>query len=118
MTTAQDALVGRLRDLVADEPVVREVSMFGGLSFMLNEKMIVSALKDGNLLVRVAADRHDELLTRPGAVQAEMGTGRDMGPGWIDVAAISISDDVSLSRWVEIAMEYNRSVTGGPILGR
>ncbi|WP_120004982.1 TfoX/Sxy family protein [Nesterenkonia muleiensis] len=112
MAPAQTALIERLRMLLADEPVMREVSMFGGRSFMVNEKMIVSALKDGGLLVRVDADRHDELLGRPGAVQAEMGPGRDMGAGWIEVNADTISDDKQLSSWVEIAIDYNRAVTG------
>lgn len=67
MTPEQTVLVERVRALIADEPVVREVSMFGGRSIMVNEKMIVSARKDGGLLVRVDADQHEELLGRPGA---------------------------------------------------
>ena len=113
MTPEQTELVERIRALIADEPVQREGSMFGGRSFMVNEKMIVSALRDGDLLVRVDADRHDEILTRPGAMQAEMGSGRDMGPGWIEVAADAISDDERLSSWIGIAMDYNRIVTSG-----
>ncbi|MEZ5085945.1 MAG: TfoX/Sxy family protein [Tessaracoccus sp.] len=113
MTPEQTVLVERLRTLLAGEPVLREVSMFGGRSIMVNEKMIVSALKNGGLLVRVDAARHDELLGKPGAIQAEMGPGRDMGPGWIEVEADAISDDEHLSAWVEITMEYNRAVTGG-----
>lgn len=112
MTPEQLDLVVRLRALLADEAVLREVSMFGGRSFMVNEKMIVSALKNGGLLVRVAADRHQELLNRPGAIQAEMGPGRDMGLGWIEVEAQAISGDTPLAEWVEIAMDYNRTVTG------
>lgn len=92
---------------------MREVSMFGGRSVMVNEKMIASALKDGSLLVRVDADQHSELLGRPGAAQAEMGPGRDMGPGWIEVEADAIVDDAHLSSWVQIAMEHNRATTGG-----
>lgn len=113
MTPEQTNLVERLRALLTDEPVLREVSMFGGRSFMVNEKMIVSALKSGGLLVRVDADRHEALLDRPGAAQAEMGQGRDMGPGWIEVDANAISDDGPLTEWVELAMDYNRTVTGG-----
>ena len=112
MTPEQSALIERLRALLADKPVVREVSMFGGRSVLLNEKMIVSALKHGGLLVRVDANRHDELLERPGAMQAHMGAGRAMGPGWIEVAATAINEDKQLWAWVEIAMEYNRVVTG------
>ncbi|MFT3877488.1 MAG: TfoX/Sxy family protein [Propioniciclava sp.] len=111
MTPEQDALIDRLRHLLAGQPAMREVSMFGGRSVMVNEKMIVSALKDGGLLVRVPAERHDELLTRPGAAQAEMGPGRDMGPGWIEVAAGTLADDEDLAFWVEVALAHNRTLT-------
>ena len=60
MTPEQVDLIERLRALLADEPVVREVSMFGGRTFMVNEKMMVSALKDGSLLVRFNADQHQK----------------------------------------------------------
>lgn len=112
MTAAQTALLDRVRSQIADEPAVREVSMFGGRSVMVDEKMIVSVLKHGGLLVRVDADRHEELLARPGAAQAEMGAGRDMGPGWIEVAAEALVDDASLVEWIGIAIEHNRAVTG------
>ncbi|SDS27970.1 TfoX N-terminal domain-containing protein [Brevibacterium siliguriense] len=111
MTPAQSDLVERVRALVADEPGVREVSMFGGRAVMVNGKMIVSAGKTGDLLVRVDADRHDELLESPGARQAEMGTGREMGPGWIEASAEAIEDEVALAFWVEAAMDFNRKVT-------
>ncbi|WP_236968871.1 TfoX/Sxy family protein [Microbacterium aurantiacum] len=112
MTPEQDSLVQRLRALLADERVMREVSMFGGRSVMVNEKMIVSALKDGNLLVRVDSAQHDELLAQPGATQAEMGPGRDMGPGWIEVTSATIENEEQLSAWVRVALRYNREVTG------
>ena len=79
---------------------------------MVNDKMIVSAGKAGDLLVRVAADRHETLLSEPGAEQAQMGTGRVMRPGWITVAPEAIADDARLAFWVDVAMRYNRTVTG------
>ncbi|MEY9259217.1 TfoX/Sxy family transcriptional regulator of competence genes [Brevibacterium epidermidis] len=111
MTPEQTSLIARIHALIADEPVVREVSMFGGRAVMVNEKMIVSAGKTGDLLVRVDADRHDELLEKSGARQAEMGTGREMGPGWIQVSAEAIADDKALATWLETAMDFNRKVT-------
>lgn len=114
MTVEQTALIERIRGLLAGEPQVRalrEVSMFGGRSFMVNEKMVVSALKHGGLLVRVAAEEHDELLSRPGAVQAEMGAGRDMGPGWIEVSPEALAGE-GLAGWIRIALDYNAAVTG------
>ena len=112
MDTAQSDLIERIRALLADQPSTREVAMFGGRSFMVNEKMVVSALKGGDLLVRVAAARHDELTAQPGAEQAEMGTERSMGPGWISVSAASLATEEGLSFWLGVALDYNRAAAG------
>ena len=113
MTPEQHRLVRRVRALVDDEPDVREVSMFGGRAIMVNNKMIISAGRSGDLLVRVAADRHETLLSELGAEQARMGAGRDMGLGWITVAPEVIADDGRLAFWVDMAMRHNRAITRG-----
>lgn len=105
-------LIERVRRLLVDEPSTREVSMFGGRSFMVNDKMIASALGNGDLLVRVAPERHDELTEVPGAAQAEMGAGRTMGTGWITVSAASIASEKRLCFWVGVALEYNNRRAG------
>ena len=113
MTPEQRHLIQRVRALVDEEPDVREVSMFGGRAIMVNDKMIVSAGKTGDLLVRVDAERHGALLAESGAEQAQMGAGRVMGPGWITVAPEVVADDERLAFWVDVAMSYNRTITGG-----
>lgn len=75
--TQQSELIDRLRALLTSEPSMREVSMFGGRSFMVNDKMVASALKGGDLLIRVDAERDDELNLLPGASPAVMAAGRD-----------------------------------------
>ncbi|MFT3899149.1 MAG: TfoX/Sxy family protein [Gordonia sp. (in: high G+C Gram-positive bacteria)] len=109
---ARDALVIRLREHLAEEPVTREIAMFGGRAFMLNEKMACCAFKGGDLLVRIDAAEHDELLDRPGAAPMVMGADRVMGPGWIVVDSGAIDDEESLQWWLEKALAYNRAVTG------
>ena len=118
MTPEQHRLVQRVHTLVNDEPNVREVSMFGGRAIMVNDKMIVSAGKSGDLLVRADAERHEALLNEPGATQAQMGAGRDMGPGWITVAPEAIADDERLAFWVNVARDHNRTLTGGKSGGK
>jgi len=81
--------------------------MFGGLSFMIDEKMVAGVRSDGDLLVRVDPARSTELLAREGARPAEMGAGRAMGAGWIDVAEQAIRTDEQLSLWIGAALEYN-----------
>lgn len=107
MTAEQGRLVERLRAVLASEPRVREVSMFGGRAIMVNEKIIVSVQKDGGLLLRVDARQHEELIRSPGASQARMGHGRGMGPGWIMLAAKAVESDEALASWVKLAMAYN-----------
>lgn len=48
--------------------------------------MAVAAHKDGSLLVRVDPAENASLLDCPYASRAEMGAGRSMGEGWIQVA--------------------------------
>lgn len=101
----QAELVERLRHLLADQRALREVSMFGGRAFLVDGRIVASAWKNGDLLVRVAAERTDELCALPGASPAEMGTGRHMGAGWITVAADAIAADDPLSEWLAAALE-------------
>lgn len=118
MTEQQSHLFDRLRVVLADEPVVREVRMFAGRALMVDDKLLVSAHKDGSLLVRVARDRHDELLQVPGASQAVMGADRTMGPGWISVSGESVASDERLAFWVDVAREHNRAAAQERASGR
>jgi hypothetical protein len=97
------ALAERVRTLLAGEPSTREVAMFGGLAFMVDDRMVVSSSRGGDLLVRVPRARDDELVALPGASRPEMGAGRSMGPGWVSVAAEALTDDEELSFWVGVA---------------
>jgi TfoX/Sxy family transcriptional regulator of competence genes len=107
VTTDPRTLADRIRSALATEPSTREVSMFGGLSFMVNNAMVVAERRDGDLLVRVDPDRNRELVALPGAKPAEMGAGRAMGTGWISVAYDAITAEEQLSFWIDVAMEYN-----------
>jgi TfoX/Sxy family transcriptional regulator of competence genes len=109
--TAQDDLVGRIRGLLGDA-AVREVAMFGGRSLMVNDRMIVSVRKGGDLLVRVDPGHDADLLSRRGASRGVMGAGRAMAVGWIAVSADAIDDEGTLSSWLDAAIAYNRSVAG------
>jgi len=105
-----EGLTHRIRDTLAATPS-REVKMFGGLSFLVDDRMIVCASRDGGLLVRTDPDRSDELLTTAGAQPAEMGAGRAMGESWISVAGESIASDQSLDFWIGVALEFNKRET-------
>jgi hypothetical protein len=109
---AHDAeLADRVRGALPSEKDVREVRMFGGLAFMVDEAMVacVSA-GGGDLLVRVSRSRDAEYLEVAGARRAEMGT-RSMGAGWIAVDKEALTGDRELRFWIDAVLEYNAEKT-------
>ncbi|WP_188037275.1 TfoX/Sxy family protein [Actinotalea sp. JY-7885] len=107
--TGTQTLAERIRGALAAHAPVREVRMFGGLAFMVDERMLVCARGDSDLLVRSDPARAAELLALPGARPAEMGAGGSMGHGWISVAQDALEDDEDLARWLGVALEHHRA---------
>lgn len=100
---AQQTLVERLRALLDPQQRVREVPMFGGISFLVEDRIAVAARRDGGLLVRINPAAYDELRAR-GGEPAVMGAGRSMGRGWLTVAAPVIARDDELGYWVAVGI--------------
>lgn len=94
----------RVRIAMASLPNVREVPMFGGLSFMVDERLAVSAGIDGNLLVRIPPAEYDQLCQR-GGKPAYMGKGRPMGPGWLTVSVERLQGDGELAYWINVGID-------------
>lgn len=105
-------LAHRVRAILADRPTLREVAMFGGLAFMVDNRMVVSVQRNGDaLLVRVDPDHDGDLLTQHGAQRAHMGSDRPMGKGWISVANDAIDTNAGLGFWMDTALAYHTSQT-------
>ncbi|MDQ1738553.1 MAG: hypothetical protein QOE53_205 [Pseudonocardiales bacterium] len=103
-------LADRIRAALAAEPAVREVSMFGGLSFMVNGKLALTANHRGDMMLRCDPARVDEL-TGKGARIAEM-RGRQMSKGWMIVSSDDLAADQDFAFWLGVALEYNKEVAG------
>ena len=102
------ALPDRVREALSKRNP-REVSMFGGISFMVDERMVAAARRD-ELLLRIDPANRERLLTVPGARPALMGAGRTMGPGWIAVGEEALSGD-GLADWLARALDFHASRT-------
>ena len=109
MTEDRLPLADRVRAALAGAgpPAEEEKPMFGCRAFMVDEKMLVAVRPNADLLVRIDPERCDELLRVAGTKPAEMGAGRTMGPGWLDVATGALEDDDALTFWIGVALEYN-----------
>ncbi|WP_031465382.1 TfoX/Sxy family protein [Sciscionella sediminilitoris] len=99
----------RIREALSGE-VVREQRMFGGLSFMVHEKM-VAALNGDRVLLRCAAERAEELIEDEGADPAMM-RGKEMAKGWIEVDLSRFGSAEDTGFWITAALDHNRAVTG------
>jgi hypothetical protein len=101
-------LADRMRSLLVRERGLTEKRMFGGLAFLINGNMAVSASGQGGLLVRVARDQTDRLASRAHVRPFEM-RGRSM-PGWLRVEVEGVRTKRQLETWVARGVAYARSL--------
>lgn len=103
-----EALAERIRDLLADEPLLREQKMFGGLAFLVGANMAVAASGQGGLMVRVDPAAADQLVATTSARPMEM-RGRPMR-GWLRIDSEDVRTEHQLAPWVRRGVEYARSL--------
>ena len=103
-----EALAGRIRELVGDEQGLTEQKMFGGLAFLIGGNMAIAASGQGGVLVRVDPDESDNLVATTPASLMEM-RGRSMR-GWLRVEAEDVRTASQLANWVERGTSYARSL--------
>ena len=103
-----EQLAQRLRELLRGEEGLTEKRMFGGLAFLINGNMSVSASGQGGLLLRVDRAKTDALLGEPHAEPFEM-RGRAM-QGWLRIAPEGVRTKRELERWARRGVTYARSL--------
>ncbi len=101
-------LAERIRALVQAEDGVSEMRAFGGLAFLIDGNMAVSASGQGGLMVRVDAGETEALLAEPHAQPFEM-RGREL-KGWLRVDAAGLGNEHDLERWVGRGVSYARKL--------
>jgi hypothetical protein len=101
-------LANRIRELIAAEPGLTEKKMFGGLAFLINGNMSVSASGRGGLMLRCDPAETDDLRRKPHAGPLEM-RGRVMD-GWLRVDPDGLRTKDQLGRWVDRGVAYARSL--------
>lgn len=102
--TSRDALAGRVRELLAPRQNVRELRMFGGQSFMVDDRLSVAVRRNGDLLVHTDPTAYDELIRR-GGEPAYMGSDRPMGRGWLTVPLHRLQDEGELAYWITVGVD-------------
>jgi len=100
-----EKLTARIREALAHLPNVEEKRMFRGVTFMVNEKMCISA-GDNKIMCRIDPSIHEEALKRKGCETVKM-KGREY-KGYVYVSEEGIKTKKDLDYWIRLALEFNK----------
>lgn len=81
-----------------------EKHMFGGLAFMVDEKMCVGVIKD-SMMVRIDPAIFESSLEKKGCQAMEF-TGKPM-KGFVSITTEGMDLDEELEYWIDLALDYN-----------
>lgn len=101
-----EKLADRVREIIAvTHKNVEEKAMFGGLCFMVNDKMCVGVEKE-RLMVRLDPEKYDDVMEKEGAKPMNF-TGKVM-KGYVFVDIVALTTKKKLEYWLKLALEYNK----------
>ncbi len=101
-----EKLANMTRELIAQTHTnVEEKIMFGGLCFMVNDKMCLGVEKD-RLMVRLDPAKYDEVIENDGCKPMDF-TGKIM-KGFVFVDSEVLNTKKKLGYWVKLALEFNK----------
>ena len=101
-----EKLADRTREIIAlTHKNIEEKKMFGGLCFMVNDKMCIGVEKS-RLMVRLDPSRYNEIIEKEGCEPMNF-TGKIM-KGFVFVDEEVLNTKKKLEYWVNLALEYNK----------
>ena len=99
-------LADRVRELIAEEQKnIEEKKMFGGLCFMVNDKMCIGVEQE-RLMVRIDPAKYDEAMEKEGCTPMDF-TGKVM-KGFVFVDVDALQTKKQLQYWINLALQYNK----------
>ena len=101
-----EKLADRVRELISlTHKNVEEKRMFGGLCFMVNDKMCVGVEQE-RLMVRLDPSKYEEAMEKEGCRPMDF-TGKLM-KGFVFVDIDALNTKKKLEYWVKLALDYNK----------
>ena len=103
-----EKLANRISETLVGTKNLVEKKMFGGIAFMVYDKMCVGVDKD-DIMLRCEPEMTDELLSKKGARPFDL-TGKPM-KGWLLVSSEGTSNKKDFDWWIKTAIEANKKAT-------
>ena len=105
-----EKLADRIRQALAVVPHVEEKKMFGGLAFMVNKKMCLTAGAN-RIMCRIDPDLHQNAISKKGCSTVVM-KGREYR-GYVYVNEDSLQTTAAVKYWVTLALDFNKKINLG-----
>lgn len=102
-----EKLTMRLREALSDVSEVEEKKMFGGVTFMVNGKMCITA-GDDEIMCRIDPALYNDAIQQEGCRPVVM-KGR-IYRGYIYVNERAISSKKDLNHWIQLALSFNEHI--------
>jgi len=102
-----EKLAARIREILSGKKNLTEKKMFGGIAFMLNDKMCVGVDKK-DLILRCDPKTGESLLSEKGVRPFDI-TGKPM-KGWLLIGPERTSTIEDLESFVKIGIEENKKM--------
>lgn len=99
-----EKIADRIREALMDVSKVEEKYMFGGVCFMVNEKMCIGVVKD-EMMCRIDPAMEEEVLEKTGCRPMDF-TGRPM-KGYVYVNEEGMKNKKELNYWVDLCLDFN-----------
>ena len=99
-----EQLANRIRESLADLPVMEEKKMMGGLVFMVNDKMCVGIIKD-EMMCRIDPGFHEKAVEMQGCRTMDF-TKRPM-TGYVLIDDSGMRSKKNFDYWINLALSYN-----------
>jgi TfoX/Sxy family transcriptional regulator of competence genes len=98
-------LASRIRERMAEIPGVEEKHMFGGIAFMVEEKMCVGIIKD-EMMCRIDPELHDRCVEMAGCRTMDFNKRPMKGYVMIDETGIKTLE--AFEYWIGLSLEFNK----------
>lgn len=100
-----ETLGNRIREELADAPRIEEKLMFGGICFMVNDKMCIGVVGD-EMMCRIGPDAYEDALEKNGVTEMKF-SGKPM-VGYVFVNKDVLSSKKDLRYWVDLCLQFNK----------
>lgn len=100
-----EKLADRIREALVDAPKTLEKQMFGGVCFMVDNKMCVGVVKE-EMMCRINPLAEEEALEKAGCRRMDF-TGRPM-KGYVFVSEEGMKSKKDFMYWINLSLAFNK----------